>query len=113
MYHNKVVEGYYILWPMLATMGVVTINYLMKYAFRYYTFPILQYIGRNSLVFFTMHIVIGNLDYIFIFKPYHIISYHIMEDSIKLAVYLISYLSILPLMTLVFNSRLLRFAIGK
>lgn len=107
MYHNKVIEGYYFIWPLLALCGVVSINNFMKIMSKIYSFPILQFVGRNSFVFFSTHFIIGNLDYI-LFRQFGII-----DTYQQLFVYLLSYIILLPLLSILFKTKHLRFLIGK
>lgn len=93
MYHNTLQNGFYFIWPISAVCGVISINNLAQYTNKFYSFPILRYIGRNSFVFFAAHFIIGNIDNILF-----IIPLGITDIRLTLFIYFLSFAIFLPLL---------------
>ena len=60
MKDNDLLMGYYPLWFLFSVAGCIAINYLMKIS--PYSFPILRWVGINSLVIYCTHWVLLNIE---------------------------------------------------
>lgn len=60
MKDNNLLLGYYPLWFLFSVAGCIAINYLMKVS--PYSFPILRWVGVNSLVIYCTHWVLLNIE---------------------------------------------------
>ena len=66
MEHNTLVVGYYSLWILSSMTGVILTNNLFRYLCEKKSFHILQYIGKNSIVFYVTHFIIIKLVILYI-----------------------------------------------
>lgn len=54
---NTLLEGYYLLWPIWSIVGIISINTLFEslHKKKNLRFPVLSYIGRNSMIVYVIH----------------------------------------------------------
>ena len=108
VFHNRVVSGSYVLWFVSSLCGIVWLNNLFQYTNKYLEFKLLKYIGENSFTFFATHFIVGNFAWLLIINPLNIENVYV-----QLAVYLTSFVIVLPALNRLFHAQRLLFIIGK
>lgn len=48
----------YLMFIVMSICAIIVVNYIFRFLFRYYNFPLLTFVGRNSMAFFVLHIPI-------------------------------------------------------
>lgn len=61
MFPNELQDGYYSLWIVSSITGCIVINNLFRYCCKANNFPLLQYVGENSMTFFLVHFWVLNV----------------------------------------------------
>ena len=55
MFPNSLLEGSYLLWLASSLSGCIIVNNLFKWLSKLYSFPVLNYLGVNSMTFLVLH----------------------------------------------------------
>lgn len=65
-YHTKLIEGNALLWIISSSAGIFLFNGIANRISNYANIPcrVLTYIGKNSMIFFVSHFIVGNVFYI-------------------------------------------------
>jgi fucose 4-O-acetylase-like acetyltransferase len=108
VFHNRVVFGSYVLWFISSLCGVVWLNNFFQISNKKILFRILKYLGENSFTFFATHFIVGNIAWLLVINPLHLENMYV-----QLAVYLTSYVIVLPAFNRLFHTKRMLFIIGK
>jgi fucose 4-O-acetylase-like acetyltransferase len=103
---NTLIYGNYLVWYIYSITTIIIINNLFKLV-KFYNFPLLQYVGRNSITYFAIHWPIR----IILITIYSLIG--ISDNWSQFWIMLITFIIILPLLNNLLNLERLKFIIGK
>lgn len=89
MHANKMHKGNYLLFFPTALAGIIIINNLFRILCKYIKFRVLEYIGKNSMTFYTTHwillvIITFGANYFFNLNESHIIFLVLLVASVML-----------------------------
>lgn len=110
MFKNNLIEGSYLLWMVSGVSGCIIINNVFKKLVSYYnyTFPILNYIGVNSMSFFAMHMWI-----IIIMKEMVFPVMHIEGSYLRFVILIAAISLVIPIANCILHTKHLSWIIGE
>lgn len=108
MFKNVLVVGYYPLWLISSVSGCIIINNLFRKLCKHVSFQLLEYVGRNSMVFYAAHLWI-----IVIVNGRLIPFFGIKNAIVCFMINTVACVIILPMLNAIFRTNKLRWMIGE